>query len=426
MIHAYPGAPCIRAGKMLQLHVATGAPVFEIHFARWGAHVREVAGGAAFPGCSAPPGSAGEPWNWPAYEIATEDDWPPGVYTAILRAERDTGMAFDARSARALFVVRPPHPQAPLLVVLPVFTYQAYNVAHVDGTLGADEGESLYSGAQWVTLHRPGGGNGGHPWDEVNADAYDRASPRQTFVHWDGAALAWLEREGIPYDCCTDLELHDGSIDLGAYAAVASFGHHEYWTDAMRERMERYVAAGGNVAFFGGNTCWFRLAYDASRSAISRIGRWSDDPEWRFTGVSYARGGGKWIGARPATGYTVETPEHWIFAGTGLQKGSVFGAQERLVGYECDGAPAASDAQILASASVADWPVRDGSGEVSQTARGDMTLREAGGTIFSASTVDWARVLAAGEPHVARITRNVLERFTASRTAVPLSIRRAY
>jgi hypothetical protein len=336
----------------------------------------------------------------------------PGVYAAVLQTALDEAVTFDARTARALFVVRAPHPRAPLLVVLPLFTYQAYNVAHVDGTLRVDEGESLYSGSAWVTLHRPGGGTGGHPWDEVNRDAYDAASPRQTFVHWDGKALAWLEENGFAYDCCTDLELHNGDVDLAAYRAVASFGHHEYWTEAMRERVERFVARGGNVAFFGGNTCWFRLEYDDSQKAIRRIGRWSANPEWRLTGVSYAYGGGKWIGERPATGYRVEQPDHWIFANTGLRAGDVFGARERLVGYECDGAPAASDATVLASTSIAHWPVADGSGELSKTARADMTLREAGGMVFSASTADWARVLMRSGAAVAHITRNVLQRFT--------------
>jgi hypothetical protein len=167
------------------------------------------------------------------------------------------------------------------------------------------------------------------------------------------------------------------------------------------------------VAFFGGNTCWFRIEYDAPLKAFRRIGRWAENPEWCFTGVSYAYGGGKWIGARPATGFTVLEPLHWLFARTGLTGGEIFGAQERLIGYECDAAPDESDFDVVASASIADWTVTDGSGDLSHTARADMGVREAGGTIFSASTVDWARVLESGEPHVEQITRNVLERFMA-------------
>jgi hypothetical protein len=411
VIQAYPEVPCVTRGDTLKLHVSSDPPVF-VRFLRWGQNKNAIEIRAPVAAQSCPAGKVDAPWNWPQAAFTIDAQFEPGVYAAVLQPQPDEPVTFDARCGRALFVVRPAHATARLLVILPLFTYQAYNVAHVDGTLGIDEGQCLYSGSTWVTLHRPGGGTGGHPWDEVNHDVYDPDSPRQTFVHWDGKALSWLERNGITHDCCTDLELHNGRVDLRAYRAVASFGHHEYWSDAMRERMERFVANGGNVAFFGANTCWFRVEYDDGRKAIRRMGRWSDDPEWRFTGVSYAYGGGKWIGERPETGYTVERPEHWVFSGTHLHKGDIFGAHQRLIGYECDGAPPQSDATILASASISHWPVGDGSGEVCENARATMTLRQAGGTVFSASTVDWSRALASKDAVVERITHNVLDRFT--------------
>jgi hypothetical protein len=333
---------------------------------------------------------------------------PPGVYIAAL----DGGEAADARSARLLYVVRPRRAQARLLVVLPLFTYHAYNVAEFDGTQGNGEGDCLYSGAKWVSLHRPGGGTGGHPWDEVNADAYDRTSPRQTFAHWDAPGIAWMNANGFAHDCCTDLELHDGCVDIGEYRALVSFGHHEYWTAQMRDRVEAFVASGGNAAFFGGNTCWFELQYDEARHAISRVGRWNANPEWRFTGVSYACGGGKWIGERPPSGFCVRDAHHWVFSGTHLHENEEFGSRARLIGYECDGAPAQSDLELLAEASLAHWNVQDGSGEVSPRACASMGVRRHGeGCLFTASTVDWARVLHARDARVARITHNVLQRF---------------
>ncbi len=368
----------------------------------------------SFAGERTAPHDAGVPWNWPAYLIEIPQSRRGGAYVAVVETDADRGQSLpepDARSGRALFVVRGQRAHAALLIVLPLFTYHAYNVADVDGTRGESEGECLYSGAKWVTLHRPGGGVGGHPWDEVNHDAYDRDSPRQTFAHWDAKALAWLEKEGYAYDCCTDLDLHDGSIDLAHYAAVASFGHHEYWSHAMRERIDAYIAGGGNVALFGGNTCWFRVDYDAGRRAICRAGRWTELPEWETTGVSYAFGGGKWIGPRPPSGYTVTAPNHWIFDGLNLALGDAFGCEERLLGYECDGAPPQSDLDILAQGSLTHWPVAGGSGEVAPNGRAALGVRSNNGMVFTASTVDWARVLHAGEPHVQGITRNVLNRF---------------
>lgn len=394
MIFAYPARPALRLGESLRLHVSTDAPRYSVRFLRWGATFDAV-----------------------PYELRTVRDdvvdleipsaWRPGVYVAVL----DDSDEADARQGRALFTVYPSDARASLLVVLPLFTYHAYNVAQVDGTRGEDEGECLYSGATWVSLQRPGGGVGGHPWDEVNKDVYDLGSPRQTFAHWDAKGIAWLEKRGYSFDCVTDLELDDPAFELSHYSAVISFGHHEYWTERMRDRIDAYIASGGNVAFFGGNTCWFRLEYDEERRAIRRAGRWIEQPEWKTTGVSYAFGGGKWIGHRPPTGYIVRDAAHWLFRGLGLANGDAFGAQQRLIGYECDGAPAESDLDIAAEASIKGWPVDDGSGEVSETGRATLGVRTQNGSVFTASTADWARVLHAGEPVVEAITANVLERF---------------
>jgi hypothetical protein len=412
VIRAYPDRPAVAAGEVLRLHVSTDARVFRVRFFRCGAHAVEMPlDGAWLDGQFPPPGAAGEPWNWPAHEFEIPSTWRNGAYMAVLEENDDAPPQprLDARSARALFTVMNDRRAAPLLVVLPVFTYHAYNVANVDGTLGQSEGECLYSGAPWVSLHRPGGGAGGHPWDEVNVDVYDVESPRQTFAHWDAKGLAWLESQGYEFACATDLELHDSAFDLSAYRAIASFGHHEYWTQQMRDRLDRYVAQGGNVAFFGGNTCWFCAEYDPERHALRRSGRWIEKPEWRTTGVSYAFGGGKWIGARPPAGFKVRDAAHWIFEGTQLQNGDLFGAKERLIGYECDGAPPESDLRVLADASIREWPVADGSGEVSSTARATLGIREANGLVFTASTVDWARVLHKNEV-VQKVTHNVLRR----------------
>jgi hypothetical protein len=408
LIRGYPLDATVRAGETLVLAVAGDRKSFGVRFYRCGNDARAVSEGLheRRPLSDAPPGAAGSPWCWPEYRFAIPASWEPGAYVAAF--DDDPPAQLDARQGRALFVLRPPEPRTSLLVVLPTFTYHAYNVAHVDGTLAKGEGECLYSGAPWVTLQRPGGGIGGHPWDEVNADAYDRSSPRQTFAHWDAKALAWLDRNAFDYDLCTDTDLHEGSVDLDRYRVVASFGHHEYWTQAMRENLERFIFAGGNVAFFGGNTMWFRAEFDPARRAIRRVSRWND--EWKTSGVTYACGGGRWIGERPETPYRVTAAAHAAFAGLSLANGDSFGAANRLAGYECDGAPDGSGLLLLARACLDAWPQRDGCGERVEGGHAAMGIRRHGaGEVFTASTVDWARVLAGDDPVVARITRNVLD-----------------
>ena len=430
MLRMFPHEPSVDAGGTLRLHVATRAPRYALRIERWGGGCVRVTETPTFAGEDAPPGAVDEPWDWPAVDVALPRELAPGAYVARAlldgTAERCAPKGPrdgtpDARWGTALFVVRAPS-RARVLVNLPLFTYHAYNVAHVDGTLGEGEGECLYSGPRTVTLLRPGGGTGGHPWDEVNADVYDRASPRQTFAHWDLHALDWLAREGIAADACTDLDLHRDGTLLDRYAVLCTFGHDEYWTREKRAHVERFVERGGAVAFFGGNTCWFRVRCDDARRTIARDGKWSDgEPEDALTGLSFRRGGGKWIGARPPTGYRIENAADPLLRDTGLRDGDVAGAAAALIGYECDGidpAHAPPNLTVLARAPIGHWDVSDGSGDVAPDSHAAMvTFRRGDGVVFNAGTADWARALAQGDAAVAAITRAVLHAFAArSRT----------
>jgi N,N-dimethylformamidase beta subunit-like protein len=424
VLRAFPAESTVDAGGTLILHVATDAPRFRVCLERWSGRREVVHDAGSFAGEDAPAGSCDAPWDWPRIAIGLSPHLEAGAYVARLRPDggtRGRGQPHDdspdARWGTVLFVVRA-RSKARVVVNLPLFTYHAYNVAHVDGTLGEGDGECLYSGSRTVTLRRPGGGTGGHPWDEVNADAYDRTSPRQTFAHWDQRALAWFAREGIRVDVCTDLDLHRGSVNLEQYALLCTFGHDEYWTREKRARVERWIEGGGRAAFFGGNTCWFRVRFDEVAGSITRDGSWSDDdPEDTLTGISYRRGGGKWIGARPATGFRIEGGSDPLLRDAGLQAGDVVGAASRLVGYECDGidpahAPAAL--RVLGRATLNGWRVSDGSGTIQPGGHAAMvTFARGQGAVFNAGTTDWARVLASGDAGVHAITAAVVQRFSA-------------
>src|SRR5439155_8100815 len=127
----------------------------------------------------------------------------------------------DARFGKALFVVRSPAPgtNAKILYKLPLFTYHAYNdvggwALYTTPTSGPEplEGEPTF-----VSLRRPGGGTGGHPWDDWSFDPADRSSARQVFAHWDAPFIAWLEQNGYAIDYVTDLDLHTDPNLLAPY-----------------------------------------------------------------------------------------------------------------------------------------------------------------------------------------------------------------
>ncbi|MFG1617181.1 N,N-dimethylformamidase beta subunit family domain-containing protein [Nonomuraea wenchangensis] len=441
MIRGYVEQPSPRAGGTLTLRAATDAPRFRVEFHRCGDGLTLSAKSSWLPGADAPPHLPAHDWGrdgtgprggplpaWPGHELPAPAE--PGVYVAVLVEGDDDGdrtdpdrTTPDGREAKALFVVRPAAPSARILYKLPLFTYHAYNVSG---------GWCLYDHPQpgdvpGVSLHRPGGGTGATPYDVTNFDPYD-PTPRQTFVHWDGRFVAWLARRGYLVDYCTDLDLHrDGEELLAPYRLLVSAGHDEYWSDAMRAVVSRHVAAGGNVAFFGGNTCWWRIAF---RDAVTfeRTGFWHEHgpPENELTGVSFRNGGERDRDEHPEpVGFRVQHADHWVYAGTGLRDGDVFGLEECLVGYECDGAafdraagpprvPTGEDGTpvgftILAvgDCAAAGWGLGNGAATMGllQTTLGTAFT----GTVFTGATTDWPRGLD-GSAAVARITANVLDR----------------
>ena len=466
MIHAYPDRPALRPGEKLRLHVSTdnSHKSFRVDFYRQGAELVKMGSLDAQTGHHFAPLRHNEAWGWPGYDFQIPDDWPSGAYIANLVETDEQGepisdieeVSADGRSAKALFVVKSSSPgrNARILYKLSLTTYHAYNYSG---------GGNLYVG-EWfkdpvtkkrsnrVSIHRPGGGTGGAlpHLDAGNnlsgtVDFYDARSPRHTFAHWDVPFITWLEKNHYRVDYCTDLDLHEERDLLAPYRLLLSVGHDEYWSEQMRARVEAFIRQGGNVAFFSGNTCWWHIEFgDFTKCAddelhptsfIRDFETWKKNPENSLTGVSYRNGGGSWTGEREPVGYTVQNADHWLYGGTGLRNGDVFGADEHLVGYECDGAlftrdnhgfpvptgadGTPSDFVILGVGELTDngWQFEARENQNQKSHSATMGLYTRGGIVFTAATTDWTRVLATNT-HVDRITRNVLHRLQSH--AVPI------
>lgn len=453
----YPSRPSLFPGQTLRLHVSTSAPEFRVELYRVGATRERLQVTDWFTGVLAPIGRPDEEWDFTAYDIQLAASVRPGVYLArVVEGEggapvRNPSLAAQRGLAEALFVVKNPSPRAGgVLYKLPLATYHAYNFTG-GGSLYhvafGPSGEPLFhlhqpggkgqpAGTK-ISLRRPGGGAGADTTEPI--DVYDRRSTRNTFEHWDAHFIRWLEREQFDVDYCVGLDVHREGALLAPYSTLICAGHDEYWSEPERDHVEQFAAAGGNVAFFCGNTCWWRVHYVDDDTAlvcdkqghVARDQWYASRPEDSLTGVSYRFGGGRWKGARPVVGYRVQHPEHWVFEGTGLQQGDVFGAdpQQPLVGYECDSAPYRRDhdgTAVVVDCERYGTPsefVILGVAELnSQWARrgrwatmGAYTTT-GGGEVFNAATTDWVKLLDR-DAAVTRITRNVLARFAAARAS---------
>ena len=451
MIRAYPGRASVLPGATLQLHVSTDSRRFRVTFYRWSDGPVEMLRSDWLPGAWAADAAPDADWNWPAYPFPIPPDWPSAVVIADLEEEgRKTTFDLARGHGAALFVVlaRPGERGMPggLLYKLPLATYHAYN-ASGGGCFYVHPPRSIEPPGARVSLRRPGGGIGGPVW--CAADHYDAASPRQTFAHWDARFIRWLARNGYRADFCTDLDIHADPALLAGYRLLVSAGHDEYWSTATRDAVEDFVSSGGNLAFFAGNVCWWRIHVVDDGTAIvchqggphGALDHWwpprgAARPEDSLSGASYRHGGGWWDGPRRSGGYRVQQPDHWIFTETGLARGDALGRHSwpPLAGYECDGVPldvfdadhgallsvwADGDGTpdgyaLLAAARLGpDWQelparARHAAGEGIHTAA--MGLFTRNGTVFSAGTTDWAQVLDAGrDRQLERVTRNVLD-----------------
>jgi hypothetical protein len=376
--------------------------------------------------------------GWPVLlTVPVPPEWSSGYYEVTFKAA-DTGGKYVQRGRRAVesscfFVVRAAKPGAnsPILIQLATNTYNAYN--HWGGfSLYAYNGRGGVQGNR-VSFQRP---------------------PSSQFATWELPFVAWGEANGYVFEYATnaDLELHPA--DLAAYKLVLSVGHDEYWSAPMRDHLEAFIAKGGNVAFFSGNTCCWQVrteddgaalacwkqryvmdpVYPSGKHALLTTA-WSHHlvarPENTLTGVGFLFGGFHRSHGQLMDGtssFTVHRPDHWLFAGTGLGHGAEFGGKDTIVGYECDGCefemqdglpvPTGRDGTpegftILASCPAkwhpddALWYDRFPADRVGAAVLGTYT---AGGTVVTVGSTDWAHGLAGKDAAVERITRNVLDR----------------
>jgi hypothetical protein len=451
VIQGYPDRASVATGAHLVLHIATDASRFRVVFYRYGDGFIPMWQSRWLAGAYAEPLGASVDWQWPAYEFTVPRDWPSAVYVAHL--EEPGGAAFHPAmiSAAVLFVVRG-EGHGGLLYKIPLATYHAYNCTG-GGCLYVDPPQSQTPPGSKVSLHRPGGGIGGETWGSV--DHYDSNSPRQTFAHWDALFIRWLLRNGYAPEFCTDFDIHEDAALCKRYRLLLSVGHDEYWSETTRDRVEAFAASGGNLAFFGANLCWWRIHMVDDGNAIvcqqggphGALDHWwprtgAHRPEDALAGVSYRHGGGWWDGPRRTGGFVVTEADHWVFAGTGLRRGDVFGKDTwpPLVGYECDGAPLdrfdeTSGAAVLSpeaqrngtppgfrvlaagllDASWQELPPRETHSAGGGIHAATMGVFSPNGTVFTAATTDWAQVLANGQDaRVEKITRNVVDRLSCS------------
>ncbi|MCC2672557.1 MAG: hypothetical protein K0Q72_5029, partial [Armatimonadetes bacterium] len=350
------------------------------------------------------------------------------------------------------WVVAPAQPSAPIAVLGSTNTWNAYNnfggrshYIHAVGlpptpTVNARLDLRRYqaSGAypEWqfpddsylpLSFERPEPGNLIPKGTQVTDPIRGRQGCHLAPAEW--RLLGWLEREQLGYDFYAEHHLHSGELDLDAYRVLILSTHPEYWSRAMYERVKDWVFhRGGRLLYLAGNglNCEVEFLDDATMrcksQVIARPGRpGTADPvdpdlhhdsrfgrtvesEASLLGVVFTE-----PGIMTSAPYQVLDEAHWIFTGTGLRNGDVFGTEslhERIhggaSGHETDKMSASSPpgTQLLAR------------GMNPENGGGEIIYHEqpGGGAVFSVGSITWPACVLVDE-HVSTITRNVIERF---------------
>jgi N,N-dimethylformamidase beta subunit-like, C-terminal len=300
--------------------------------------------------------------SWPAVaELTIPSTWRSALYLARIEAN-----AGGLTPLVIPFVVRTQNPgsQSTILICIPDATYAAYNFwggrslygFTTNNTIGWSFGPTLdpYPNYQIprafrVALARP----------------YLPPGDLAKWQRWEVPLLKWLARHQIEVEMSVGTDLHKDQANhsnlLKNYRLLVSVGHDEYWSKEMRDNVEGFASAGGNVVFFSGNVSWFQIRFDLSgRRQICYkdprfdpytptdsdagypdlvTGNWYDRPvcraETSLTGVSYLYWGDGW------PQYFIKHRDHWVFRDVTYDRFGLYTLPGdtmpyTVVGYETD------------------------------------------------------------------------------------------
>ena len=302
-----------------------------------------------------PPGG-----RWLA-RIRLGSSWPGGDYVARL--------SWGAHVDYAPFVLRPRKlATAPVLVVEPTNTWQAYNVT---------DGDSWYlsPAVHLIHLARPFAGT------DVRGGRVPTGLPEQ-FWRFDLGFLRWYWQSGYRADFVSDddLERISNASQLSRYRLIVFAGHEEYITAHVYDLIEHYRDAGGNLAFLSANN--FFYAVRPGHDTIWGRMRWRDvgRPEAALVGAEYD---GWNLGRYPNRPYRIvdTSAAPWFFAGTNLHDGSLLGRY----GIEIDEPSEASPRGAKVLAVIRNAFGQGHNAEMTMYRRGRSTVFDAGALNFGAS-----------------------------------------
>jgi hypothetical protein len=359
-----------------------------------------------------------------------------GVYIVKLQAR-------NGAQRDCLFVVRPARP-APLLVVIPTATYEAYN------TWG---GDSLYPGGEKLV--------GATRTDRGVEVSYDRPYASQTgagqFFIREVAMVRFLERYGYPVSYTTTDSIDRDPGQLLGVRGVIDVGHSEYWSQRAENALLRARERGTSLIFVSSDTMAWRVRFASATATSSQAGEPDHvivaykesaalDPNRAEPTGLFPLGAANLVGSAydgcitprvdisgpahpPVYRYYAWSPApdlqpRWLFARTGIAPSTRIPG---IVGYELDERTAASPPGtrlIGEGTGMSCGSEREPSPAYGEQAQTTLYEARSGALVFATGTLGWEYALSpvpqaspdaprASDPRVVAMTRNLLARVLA-------------
>jgi hypothetical protein len=417
-IVGYTGQASVLPGETVHLYVSTTSREFTVKAFRMGWYGGDLARRVwesgpvrghrqRRPGRTADTNTVHAHWGL-SLTVQTHG-WPEGTY--LLR--------LDAQSGAQRYVpltVRSASTAGKVVIKNGVSTWQAYN------TWG---GYDLYLGP-----------NGSYR-DRAVAVSLDRPYNKDgalLFMVYERKLINLAEKMGLPLAYLTSFDIATNPHALRGASALISPGHDEYWTPQERAHVTAARDAGVNLAFLGANAMFRRIRLEPTTLGPNRLvvcyrTSYREDPlygkdnalvtnDFREPPDPHPESSviGTLYESYPAVAhYVVATPDAWMFAGTGVRKGSRF---RSLIGIEYDRVnpryPLQRPIQVLSHSPLTCHGVNSYADSAYYTHRGGAGVFNTGTMrwveSFAPPLYDWGITKQCGR-FTRRVTANVLRAF---------------
>ncbi len=390
----------------------------------------------------------GVEWNKRGYDNPHHTQFVTGPERSglyYLHAKGESGAFFSFP-----WIVAPAKPQAKIAVVLATTNWNAYNhfggrsnYIHPEGLPAAPPMNSRldleryqksgFSGFRYpndlyppISFERPEVGNHVPEGTEVTDPIAGRQASHLAPAEW--RLLGWLEREGFAYDVYSESQLHYGQLDLDEYQVLVTSSHPEYVTIPMYDKIKSWVhERGGRFLYLGANgySCVVEFPDETRMRCLTQMMKPDESgnivdptdpecyesrmhmvhqPDGELLGVTCSA-----LGLMTGAPYRVIAADHWVFAGTGLAAGDLFGTES--LQERCPGGASGHEMDRISRYAPA-GTVLLAKGLNPEDGGAEMACYEtaSGGAVFAASSITWPAALLV-DAHVSQITRNVLERY---------------